>query len=140
MVNYFKEVLIEKYADFNGRASRSEFWSFTLGYMLIFLALFLIIWLFWQNTEDYLIIMASTILLLYFALLIPSTAVTVRRLHDTDKSGWWYLIVFLPFGGLVLFFYMLAESKPGPNEYGPNPFELKTRDDISDHLLMDDLV
>ena len=56
------------------------------------------------------------------AFFIPSLAVTVRRLHDTDKSGWWYLISFIPFvGGIILFIFMCINSTPGSNQYGDNP-------------------
>jgi uncharacterized membrane protein YhaH (DUF805 family) len=54
--------------------------------------------------------------------LIPGIAVTVRRLHDTSRTGWWVLIVFVPLvGALILMIFMVLESQPGDNEYGPNP-------------------
>jgi uncharacterized membrane protein YhaH (DUF805 family) len=56
------------------------------------------------------------------AMILPSIAVTVRRLHDTDRSGWWYLLVFLPvIGGLVILVFMLLDGTPGSNRFGPNP-------------------
>jgi uncharacterized membrane protein YhaH (DUF805 family) len=59
------------------------------------------------------------------AVLIPSIAVSVRRLHDTDRSGWWVLIVLVPIvGALVLLYFMVQDSKPGSNQYGPNPKEV----------------
>ena len=63
---------------------------------------------------------------LYFiymlAALIPGWAVAVRRLHDTGKSGWWWLIVFVPFiGAIVLIVFWVLDSAPGANQYGPNP-------------------
>ncbi len=64
------------------------------------------------------------LILLIFALatLVPSIAVTMRRLHDSGRSGWWYLISFVPYvGGIVLFIFMLLEGQPGENKYGPAP-------------------
>jgi len=55
------------------------------------------------------------------ATFIPSLAVTVRRLHDINRSGWWLLIGLIPLGGLVLLIFVCLDSNPGPNEYGPNP-------------------
>ncbi len=58
------------------------------------------------------------------AVLIPSLVVTVRRLHDTDRTGWWILIGLIPvIGGIVLLIFMLLDSQPGANRYGPNPKE-----------------
>ena len=61
------------------------------------------------------------------ALVIPSIAVVVRRLHDTGRSGWWYLIALVPFiGGLVLLVFCVQPSAPGPNRWGPNPIGLES--------------
>ena len=61
------------------------------------------------------------ILIYVLAILIPSYAVTVRRLHDTGKSGWWLLLMFVPFGNIILLIFCLIDSTPGPNQYGENP-------------------
>ena len=56
------------------------------------------------------------------AIMIPGIAVTVRRLHDTDRSGWWFLIALIPLiGAIVLLVYLVQDSKPGENRYGLNP-------------------
>lgn len=56
------------------------------------------------------------------ALIIPSLSVTVRRLHDTDHSGWWFFIILVPLiGGLIFLIWMVREGSPGANKYGPNP-------------------
>lgn len=58
------------------------------------------------------------------AMIVPSIAVTVRRLHDTDRSGWWYLLVFVPLiGGLVILVFMFLDGTPGSNRFGRNPKE-----------------
>jgi len=59
--------------------------------------------------------------ILGLALIIPSLAVTVRRLHDTGRSGWWWLISIVPFGSIVLFVFTVLDSQPGDNQWGPNP-------------------
>lgn len=65
--------------------------------------------------------------LYYLAVLIPSIAVSVRRLHDTDRSGWWWFIALIPLiGWIVLLLYMVEDSNPGQNQYGANPKEATT--------------
>jgi hypothetical protein len=67
--------------------------------------------------------------------LIPSIAVSVRRLHDTDRSGWWLLIVLIPLiGAIVLLVFMAQDSQPGANQYGPNPKGVDKPQDIPGHL------
>ena len=61
------------------------------------------------------------------AVLIPSIAVSVRRLHDTNHSGWWLLINLLPLiGTIILVFFLVRDSQPGQNQYGPNPKGMTT--------------
>jgi len=116
-----------KYADFDGRARRSEYWLFLLFYYIVFFVLF--------GLEYALRVAAgpgamvpgaalSGLVLLVFSLgsLVPSFAVAVRRLHDSDKSGFWLFLLFLPFlGGLVIFIFTLLDGTEGPNRYGPDP-------------------
>lgn len=109
-----KTCLLEKYVDFNGRARRSEYWYYTLfqaivvyAIMGICLAIGGIEWI-------------STLVSLAF--ILPSLAVSVRRLHDIGKSGWWLFIAFIPFvGGIYLLYLTCKDSEFGENEYGPNP-------------------
>ena len=62
------------------------------------------------------------LLIFALALLVPSIALAVRRLHDIGKSGWWYLIALIPLIGLlVLLYFFVLDSQPGSNQYGPNP-------------------
>jgi uncharacterized membrane protein YhaH (DUF805 family) len=61
-------------------------------------------------------------ILFFLATFIPQLAVTIRRFHDQDKSGWFYLLAFVPFvGGLIVFIFMLLEGTRGPNRFGPDP-------------------
>jgi len=80
-------------------------------------------------------------ILMALALVIPSLAISVRRLHDSGKSGWWYLIAFIPYiGSLILIVFMCLDSQPGRNKWGTNPHELASGDEISGHLIEEDIV
>ena len=106
----------KKYAVFAGRARRREFWMFFLfGFMASILA----------AVVDALVTGSSIVFGFYgLAQLLPAISVTVRRLHDTGKSGWWYWIAFVPFvGGFLLLAFCCFDSQPGENAYGPNPKE-----------------
>ena len=121
-MSWYLEVL-QKYAVFDGRARRKECWMFILINVLVSLVLVAIDNLIGTFSPQ----MGSVGLLqgLYsLAILIPSLAVTVRRLHDTGRTGWWVLISLVPvIGGLILLIFMVLDSEPGTNEYGPNPKE-----------------
>lgn len=98
-----------KYIDFTGRASRSEYWWFALFCVVVnvIVALF--------NID-----VLSTIVSL--ALILPSLAVLVRRLHDDDKSGWWALLLLIPvIGGLIILYFMVIPGTQGPNRFGNQP-------------------
>ena len=86
-----------KYADFNGTASRPEFWWFMLFIFLVGAALSLV-----SNTLSG---------LFYLAVLLPTLAVGARRLHDTGRSGWWQLLLIVPFGVIVLIVFWVMEPK-----------------------------
>lgn len=112
---------IHKYADFTGRAPRAEYWWFILFTIIgevIAMSLDSLLGL------SHLIGPYGPILCLYLlALLVPSIAVGVRRLHDTDRSGWWLLIAFIPIlGALALLFFFASEGTKGDNRYGPDPY------------------
>ena len=113
-MNWYLGVL-KKYAVFSGRARRMEFWMFTLINIIVSIILTCI---------DVFVGTAVLGMLYSLAVLIPSLAVTARRLHDTDRSGWWILISFIPAIGLiVLLVFMVLESQPGSNRFGDNPIE-----------------
>lgn len=120
-MDWYLQVL-KNYAEFSGRARRKEYWMFVLFNLLFLIAAAII---------DSII---GTTLgglpygLFYFlyamAVLIPSLAVTVRRLHDVGKSGWFYFIVLIPIvGGIWLLILLCTEGETGVNDYGPNPKE-----------------
>lgn len=107
-----------KYATFTGRAGRSEYWWWVLFYVLVIFAVGLV-----GSPGD----AASDGLygllgIVWLALFIPTLAVFVRRLHDTNRSGWWWFIGLIPFvGSIVLLVFVLEAGSPGPNKYGPPP-------------------
>ena len=106
-----------KYATFRGRAARSEYWYFMLFTVLIAAVAGVIdAGLFWnaQNSPAYLIVTLVNFL--------PGLAVSVRRLHDTDRSGWWWLIVFVPvIGCIVLLIWYCSRGTQGQNRFGSDP-------------------
>ena len=107
------ERVYSHYADFNGRARRSEYWYFILFYYLVTAALSL-----------FLFTQAGIVLLGLFNLanLVPLLAVCWRRLHDLGRSGVWALLGLIPLvGGVVLLIWLAQPGQPGPNQYGPDP-------------------
>lgn len=105
--------VFSNYANFNGRARRSEFWYFILFYWGVLLALSLL---------AVLLPVAFLIPMFTLATAVPSLSVCWRRLHDVGRSGLWFFLSFLPMVGTILLIVWLAEdSQPGPNQYGPNP-------------------
>jgi uncharacterized membrane protein YhaH (DUF805 family) len=118
---------LRKYADFSGRARRREYWMFTLVNAVIVIVLGIPYYL--DMGAGAQLLFSLTTLVYGLAVFLPSLAVCVRRLHDTNHSGWWYLIGLVPFiGEILLLVWFVTDSDPGENEYGPNPkaeFELK---------------
>ena len=108
------------YANFRGRARRKAYWMFFL-FNLIAAFLFGIIDAA-AGTFDEVSGLGLFGALYSLAIFIPYLALTVRRLHDTGRSGWWMLIAVLPLiGVVVLFIFSVLDGTPGENEYGPNP-------------------
>lgn len=117
-MNYYKMVL-SKYTVFSGRSQRAEYWYFVLFNFIISAALAIILNIIGGIIGSNI----SSLGALYsLAVLIPSIAVGVRRLHDVGKSGWMLLIVLIPIIGVIWLLVLLArDSDPGDNRYGPNP-------------------
>ncbi len=115
---YFLSTIKSRYADFNGKASRSEYWYYVLFYFIISIALAVIDSNLINPTLGIMAVgdTAGRVGVLGFifslALFIPSIAVAVRRLHDTGRTGWWLLISLIPLIGiLVLLFFLIQKSK-----------------------------
>ncbi len=118
-MNWFLTAL-KKYAVFRGRAQRSEYWFFVLFYTLIAIVLAIVDGVTGTYSRSAGVGLLGGIFTL--AMLVPSLAVSVRRLHDTDRSGWWLLIGLVPvIGVIVLIIFFVLDSQPGANRFGPYP-------------------
>lgn len=103
----------DHYTTFNGRASRSAYWWWTLFAILASIV---------ANIIDAAIGAPILSLIVGLGLLLPGLSVAIRRLHDTNRSGWWILIGLIPIiGWIVLIVFYVQESDPGENQYGPPP-------------------
>ena len=124
-MNWYLHVL-KNYATFSGRARRKEYWMFFLISALISIVLTLLDILLGTYSMEYEVGLFSGLYSLL--ILIPSIAVVVRRLHDTDRSGWWILISLIPLiGVIVLFVFICLDSQPGTNRFGANPKEASSQ-------------
>lgn len=103
-----------KYATFSGRTSRSGYWWFYLFYVLVLIGASII---------DAVIKIPLLTGLAALALFLPSLAILVRRLHDTDHSGWWILISFIPIVGTIVILVFACTASGPPNQYGDGPDE-----------------
>lgn len=114
MIEWYLKVVRDNYANFSGRARRAEYWYFLLANIII--QLILIVLMFVSSLFLYILVLYA------LAIIIPSLAVVVRRLHDINKSGWYYFVGLIPFiGGIWLLILLATEGTYGPNEYGPDP-------------------
>jgi len=111
-MNYYLAVL-KNYVGFSGRARRAEYWQFVLFNIIALVVCFVI---------DLAIGSPVLYYIYLLAVLLPSLAVGARRLHDTDRSGWWLLLGLIPLiGGIVLLVFMCLEGTRGNNKYGADP-------------------
>ncbi|MGL1956800.1 MAG: DUF805 domain-containing protein [Colwellia sp.] len=106
-MDYFIGAL-KQYADFNGRARRTEYWMFILIYIIISVILAVL-------GLDILSMIVG------LALLVPSISIATRRLHDTGRCGWWQLIALIPIIGFIVLLVFLVQDSHDANDYGSNP-------------------
>jgi uncharacterized membrane protein YhaH (DUF805 family) len=105
--------VLKKYALFEGRARRKEYWMFTVLHGGIYITL---------ATLGWFIHFPALALIYVLATFVPAIAVAIRRLHDTGRSGWFFLLALLPFvGGLILLYFFVQDGTQGDNAYGANP-------------------
>jgi uncharacterized membrane protein YhaH (DUF805 family) len=127
MIEWYKKVVFENYANFNGRARRSEYWYFVLAQILIVFGMVAIgsfLGMLFDNSEDGFFIAFGFFGLYFLAILIPYLALIVRRMHDIGKSGWFYLVRFIPvIGGIWILVLLCTEGNFGSNKYGTDPKE-----------------
>jgi uncharacterized membrane protein YhaH (DUF805 family) len=119
-MNWFLDPITKHYADFTGRASRQELWMFMLGTILVY-AFLVVAAINAQSITVFLVALILTAL----ALFIPTLALQVRRLHDIGFSGWWILLSFVPYLGLVTLIFFCLPSQEGTNKYGPHPYGIE---------------
>jgi len=112
----------QNYVGFNGRAARSEYWYWTLFvYLLLIVAWLIDMTVFGFNTTG----VNPMTVLAALATLLPTLAVSARRLHDIDRSGWWALLIFTVIGYIVLLVWACMRGTVGANRFGPDPLEGK---------------
>jgi uncharacterized membrane protein YhaH (DUF805 family) len=125
MIEWYKTAVFENYADFSGRARRSEYWYFRLAAAVIFFFVIAVAAIIYAATENgpLAVGLGFGILTLYsLATIIPSLAVSVRRMHDIGKSGWTILVAFIPLAGPIwLLVLLFTEGDSGENYYGLDP-------------------
>ena len=123
-VDAVKKALMHNYANFNGRASRSEYWWFFLfGFLAVIPAMIL------DGLTGIVLIDAGAgisygpfYVLTGLGFLLPGISVMVRRLHDSGRSGWWYFIGLVPcVGFIILLVFLVQDGQPHPNDYGEVP-------------------
>lgn len=119
-MEYLKNAL-NKFADFETRASRKEYWMFVLWFILVYFGLFIISAILSKLVRINIVFLPIIFAIVY---IIPSISIAVRRLHDIGKSGWWYFISFIPFvGGIWLLVLLVTKGDVGNNSYGTSPIE-----------------
>ena len=101
------KLFFTRYVDFNGRSRRSEYWWAYLAVVIISAVLT--------------VVLGELAYIWSLATLVPQTAVSVRRLHDIGKSGWWHLINFIPVVGQIIFIVFMCKDSTEDNQWGPNP-------------------
>lgn len=107
---------LKRYADFQGRARRSEYWLYTLFIVIAMCVTTVVDHVVFGEDRPFLTALFG------LAIFVPSLAVSIRRLHDTNRSGWWYLITLIPFfGGIIYFVFSVLDGTPGSNRFGPDP-------------------
>lgn len=116
-MEWYLKVVRDNYANFVGRARRQEYWMFTLFNLIAYVVLVVVGRMLFG--KGFMGDIPSAIYSL--ALLIPSIAVSIRRLHDTDRSGWWLLLAFIPLANIALLVFMCFEGTRGSNRFGNDP-------------------
>jgi len=107
----------QNYVNFNGRAVRSEFWYWVLFAIIVTIVAKLIDLALFSNSD-----LSPVSALVGLVLLLPGLAITIRRLHDGDRSGWWIFLNLIPLiGAIVLLVWYCTRGTMGPNRFGPDP-------------------
>ena len=114
----YKTCLLNKYAAFSGRASRSEYWYFFLFLVLLAIVTSIIDAAIFPGNE-----LMPTYSIFSLLTIIPSISAAARRLHDVDRSGWWQLLYFTIIGSLLVLYWLIKKGDAGDNKHGTNPLQ-----------------
>jgi uncharacterized membrane protein YhaH (DUF805 family) len=121
IMNWYFEAL-RKYATFRGRARRKEYWMFALVNFVIVVVLMILGAMLGAASPKAAITINVVLAAYVLLILVPSIAVMVRRLHDINRSGWWFWIQLVPLAGpIILFVFTVMDGTPGQNAFGPSP-------------------
>lgn len=113
-------VPLKRYAQFSGRASRSEFWWFQLFTWILMTPTYVLTVAAAITESSTLSLLGGSLMLMFgLFLAVPMLAVTVRRLHDSERTGWWYLLVLVPFGSIALLVFLVLPGTASDNRFGP---------------------
>jgi uncharacterized membrane protein YhaH (DUF805 family) len=124
-VNAYVDALL-RYFSFSGRSTRSQFWQFQLvALLMMIIAIEVDVLRGDQFRLGHYGLVATCVILFHF---IPQFTIAIRRLHDIGKSGWWWLIALIPFGGFFLLYWQCKASEPGSNDYGDDPHDAPPRE------------
>lgn len=113
-VDNFIRMYTQKYVEFNGRATRKEYWTYAIAYFILMV--------FFAFLSEFLFDDAEILVNVFaVASFLPNMGLTARRLHDSGRPGLWAVGIYIPFVNIAVFIFMFLESNPGPNQYGPLP-------------------
>ena len=126
MIDWWKKVFLKNYANFSGRARRAEYWYFVLVNILLILPFYILGIAGAANENGALSILGFSVYgLVAVASFVPGLSVAVRRLHDLNKSGWYYFFALIPFiGGIILLVWFCTDGDRFTNSYGDDPKNL----------------
>lgn len=129
MIDWWKKVMLKNYANFTGRARRAEYWYFALMNFILIIPFYVIGSIGILNDNTTLSVMGMGLYgIVVLATIVPTLAVSVRRLHDINKSGWFYLFVFIPLiGGILILVWFFTDGDRFTNNYGSDP---KNQDEV----------
>lgn len=129
MIDWWKKVMLKNYANFTGRARRAEYWYFALMNFILIIPFYVIGSIGILNDNTTLSVMGMGLYgIVVLATIVPTLAVSARRLHDINKSGWFYLFVFIPLiGGILILVWFFTDGDRFTNNYGSDP---KNQDEV----------
>lgn len=132
MFDWWKKVYIKNYANFNGRARRAEYWYAYLLTILFIIPIYVFLIIAVVSESTPLIVVSGILMgLAVLLMIVPTLAVTVRRLHDTNKSGWYYLLAFIPLVSIIIFVFMVIEGDKNENNYGLDPKNIVPNEELN---------